>query len=149
MTNPETVSWAWEMHIRDIINVLLAHYILTSVCIFSILFSILFLRCWQGESVYQELFYLVIVSFFLVTLMCDSRWYCKEKLDISHSKGQWVSTVSLVCTIGCRSLFFLFWLMSFIWAINYKRKNAVGLLLIVQSLELWRTQQNICSHNYC
>ena len=29
--------------------------------------------------------HLVIISFILITLMCDSRGYCKEKLDASHS----------------------------------------------------------------
>ena len=51
-------------------------YTLTSVCIFSILFSILFLRCQQGlnlkEFNNQELLLLVIVFFILVTIMCDS-----------------------------------------------------------------------------
>ena len=30
---------------------------------------------------------LVIISFILMTLMCDLGWYCKEKLDASHSQG--------------------------------------------------------------
>ena len=46
-------------------------YILKSVCIFSILFSIHVLRCRQGEFV-QELLYVVIISSILMTLMCDS-----------------------------------------------------------------------------
>ena len=53
------------------------------------LFSIHFLRCWQGNLFKnEELLWLVIISFTLVTLMCDSiiqGWYCKEKLDASHS----------------------------------------------------------------
>ena len=31
----------------------------------------------------QELLHLVIISFILMTLMCDSRRYCKEKLNAS------------------------------------------------------------------
>ena len=27
----------------------------------------------------------MIVSFILVTIICDSGWYCKEKLNVSHS----------------------------------------------------------------
>ena len=38
---------------------LLTLCILTSVCIFSILFSIHFLRCWQGEFVYQSKAYFI------------------------------------------------------------------------------------------
>ena len=33
----------------------------------------------------QELLHLVIISVILMTLMCDSRGYCKEKLDAGHS----------------------------------------------------------------
>ena len=29
----------------------------------------------------------MIISFILMTLVCDSGWYCKEKLDVSHSYG--------------------------------------------------------------
>ena len=46
-------------------------YTLTSVCIFSILFSIHFLRCWQGEFVQQSRACLVGDNF-LITLMLDS-----------------------------------------------------------------------------
>ena len=93
-------------------GLLLTLNILTSAYIFSILFSIHFLRCWQGEFLYQlraslggdhlfyshnlnvwfrgdivrrnkilvtlrgqrvqELLHLVIISFILITLMCDS-----------------------------------------------------------------------------
>ena len=60
----------------------------TSVCIFSILFSIHSLRCWQGEIVSQSRASLVgDHSFSLMTLMCDSRWECKETLDASHFWG--------------------------------------------------------------
>ena len=34
----------------------------------------------------QELHWLVIISFILLALMCDSGIYCKEKLDAGHSK---------------------------------------------------------------
>ena len=48
-------------------------YTLTSVCIFSILFSIHFLRCWQGEiDPKQELLKLVFISFILFSFMFDS-----------------------------------------------------------------------------
>ena len=46
-------------------------YNLTSVCIFSLLFSIHFLRCWRGEFNNQGLLRLVIVPFTLTTLTCD------------------------------------------------------------------------------
>ena len=39
-------------HLERVVTLTL--YILTSVCIFSILFSIHFLRCWQGEFVKQS-----------------------------------------------------------------------------------------------
>ena len=56
-----------------IFGALLTLYNLTSVCIFSILFSINFFTCWQGEFFdNQELLYLVIISFILMTLMFDS-----------------------------------------------------------------------------
>ena len=56
-----------------IFGALLTLYNLTSVCIFSILFSIKFFTCWQGEFFdNQELLYLVIISFILMTLMFDS-----------------------------------------------------------------------------
>ena len=48
-------------------------YTLTSVCILSILVSIHFLRCWQGEFVYQSREYLVCDHFFYshnLTMWC-------------------------------------------------------------------------------
>ena len=57
-----------------------------SVCIFSILLSIHFLRCLQGEVVYQSRASLVwdhllhSCLFFLF----DLRVFCKKKLDASH-----------------------------------------------------------------
>ena len=42
----------WKLWMLQLICLTL--YILTSVCIFSILFSIHFLRCWQGEFVWQS-----------------------------------------------------------------------------------------------
>ena len=33
----------------------------------------------------QELLQLVIISLILMTFMCDSTGYCKEKLDAGHS----------------------------------------------------------------
>ena len=48
-------------------------YTLTSECIFSILFSIHFLKCQEGEFFnHQELLSVVIISFILVTPMFDS-----------------------------------------------------------------------------
>ena len=58
--------WQQEQNLRASLGVLftrisLMHnlYTLTSVCIFSILFSEHFLRCWQGEFVKQSRAYLV------------------------------------------------------------------------------------------
>ena len=52
---------------------LLTLYTLTSVCIFSILFFIHFLRCWQGEFVYQSNTSLVGDRFlYSHDPMCDS-----------------------------------------------------------------------------
>ena len=48
-------------------------YTLTSVCILSVLVSIHFLRCWQGEFVYQSREYLVCDHFFYshnLTMWC-------------------------------------------------------------------------------
>ena len=47
-----TSDWASEKYhqVRSLMKALTC-YILTSVCIFSMLFSIYFLRCWQGEFV--------------------------------------------------------------------------------------------------
>ena len=52
-------------------------YTLTSVCIFPIMFSINFLRCWRGEFVEQSraFFPLVIIPFLLVTLNVLFRGY--------------------------------------------------------------------------
>ena len=52
----------------------LTFYTLTSVCKFSIQFSIHFLRCFLGEFVKQsrDFFQLVIISFILLILTCDS-----------------------------------------------------------------------------
>ena len=57
-------------------------YTLTSVCIFSILFAILFIRCWQGEFVHQSKanVSMVIISFVLMTLMCDSQVKLKGEI---------------------------------------------------------------------
>ena len=62
-------------------------YTLTSLCIFSILFSIHFQRCWQGEFLYQSKAFLDGDHFLY---SCDLNvwfrgWYCKEKLDARHS----------------------------------------------------------------
>ena len=59
----ENLWWLW-----------LILYILTSIWTFSILFSIHFLRCWQGEFVYQSRECLVCDHFLniLMTLLCDT-----------------------------------------------------------------------------
>ena len=65
-------------------------YTLTSVCIFSILFSIHFLWYWQGEFVYQSRASLV-GDHFLYSHDLDvwsMGWYCKENLDCSHSQAK-------------------------------------------------------------
>ena len=50
----------------------------------------------------QELLQLVIISFILMTLMCDARGYCKEKLDASHS---YVSKGSRASSVGDHFLY--------------------------------------------
>ena len=57
-----------------------------SVCIFSILLSIHFLRCLQGEVVYQSRASLVWDHLLHSCLffMFDSGVFCKKKLDASH-----------------------------------------------------------------
>ena len=78
------------------LNYFLPFYILTSVSIFSILFSIHFLWYWQGEFIWQsELHRLVIIFFILMILMNDSVYYCKEKLDASHSRFKWLLRVPI------------------------------------------------------
>ena len=42
----------------------------------------------------QKLLQMVIISFILMTLICDSGWYCKEKLNARHSKGSEVYVCS-------------------------------------------------------
>ena len=65
-----------------IVAVLLNLSTLRSVCIFSILFFIHFLWCWQGElNTRQELVLLVAFSFILVT-----------ELGGCLSQGRWVNT---------------------------------------------------------
>ena len=65
---------------------LLSLYTLTSTCIFSILFYIHFLGCWQEEFIKQS-----EVSLVGDHCSCyhnvNQEWYCKENLDSSHSKG--------------------------------------------------------------
>ena len=56
-------------------------YTLTSVCIFSLLFFIHFLKCWHGEF---KLLRKVIIS---LTLMFHQGWYCKQKLDSYNCQG--------------------------------------------------------------
>ena len=60
-------------------------YTLTSVCIFSILFSIHFLRSWKGEFVQQS--QASILSWWSLPLFSCviQRWYCWETLVASHS----------------------------------------------------------------
>lgn len=55
-------------------------YTLTSVCLFFILFSIHRLRCFKGEKNNQELTKLAIISFILVTFMCDSGGILKVEI---------------------------------------------------------------------
>ena len=57
-----------------------------SVCIFSILLSIHFLRCLQREVVYQSRASLVWDHLLHSCLffMFDPRVFCKKKLDASH-----------------------------------------------------------------
>ena len=53
-------------------KVLLTLYTQTSVCIFSILFSRHFLRCWQGEFSIASFVGDHFLLIFLVTLVCNS-----------------------------------------------------------------------------
>ena len=53
-------------------KVLLILYTQTSVCIFSILFSIHFLKCWQGEFSIASFVGDHFLLIFLVTLVCNS-----------------------------------------------------------------------------
>ena len=79
-TQIPVIIWNWYQinnlslffaHVQFLLWIL---YTLTSVCIFSILFSIHFLRYWQREFkiITQELLWLVIFSFILMTWMIDS-----------------------------------------------------------------------------
>ena len=61
----------------------------TSTCIVSILFTMHFLRCLQGEFVLtvKDFFTCWSMPLFLWPKYVIQRWYCKEKLDASHSWG--------------------------------------------------------------
>ena len=65
-------------------------YTLTSVCIFSILFSIHFLKCWQGEFGWQSRISLTsnhcFLSWFLIEVILK-REIRSWSLDIKRSKG--------------------------------------------------------------
>ena len=66
-------------------------YTLASVCIFSILFSIHFLRRWQGELFNnRKLIKMLIISFILVTWKCDSgvTKYPTTKLSKAYRNSQ-------------------------------------------------------------
>ena len=82
-----STRWFHNRLQQGMISYFLTLYNQTSVCIFSILFSIHFLRHRQGEFLQQLRGSLVvIISFILMTLMWEMQhWYCKEKLDASHS----------------------------------------------------------------
>ena len=60
---------------------------LISVSIFSILFSIHFLWCWQGEFVEQsQLLGLAIFFFiFIILIYLIQQYYSKMKFDVGHS----------------------------------------------------------------
>ena len=85
-----TASGKWcenRLSSRQIRTKVWTFYTLTSVCIFSIVFFIHFLRCWQGEFVEQSRATLVGDHFLLFSWpqYVIQGWYCKEKLDASHS----------------------------------------------------------------
>ena len=83
-------SWCWMLYERGALGsqrgehalilhtnlkkfkVLLILYTQTSVCIFSILFSIHFLKCWQGEFSIASFVGDHFLLIFLVTLVCNS-----------------------------------------------------------------------------
>ena len=74
----------WYLWIKTMERWTLYH--LASVCIFSILFSMHFLRCWQGEFIIDpELLQGVIISFIFVILMFNLGGYYKDKSDRSNS----------------------------------------------------------------
>ena len=68
----------------------LALYTLTSVCTFSLLLSIHFLMCWQGEfTTIKSFFDWSFPSFLWPKCVMEGGegQPCREKLDASHSKG--------------------------------------------------------------
>ena len=71
-----------------ILGTLLTLYILTSVCIFSILFSIHFLMCWQGNLFNnQEVLQFIIIAFTLITLMFNSGVILKGEMRYQSLSG--------------------------------------------------------------
>ena len=83
-------------------------YALTSVCIFSILFFIHFLKCWQGEFVLGLKNFFSWWSFHLFSWpwYVIQGWYCKEKLNAVTLRGQRFMYV-LILLLGCLSAFLL------------------------------------------
>ena len=71
-----------------------------------ILYTVLYFYGADEENLFtdQKLLLLVIISFILVTLMCDSGWYCREKLDANHSQGLKVSSVHTCKILWVESL---------------------------------------------
>ena len=88
-------------------------YALKSVCIFSIMFSIHFLRCWQGEFVEQSRTSLVGDHFlYSHDLNVWFRGSSQEKLHVGHCKGSisWQLYLAKHSNIKKNlNFFFFFW----------------------------------------
>ena len=112
--------------------------ILTSVYIFSILFSIHFQGCWQGELVsHQEFFQLVIISFILVTSMCD--------LGIVYGE---IRCTSLLGVKGWSQYNlpenYAYLMLASRYSFN-KQKNEVNVLLHTHTFRLSNFHKKLCS----
>ena len=92
----------------------LTRYTLTSVCIFSILFSIYFLSCWQGEFVWQSRASLVGDHF---VYSCDLHvWFRGDIVGRNKTlvtlRGKKVNEKSILLSIGHFKLTELFLFLS-------------------------------------
>ena len=72
-----------------LLGALLTLCTLTSAWQFSILFSIHFIMCWQGEFVFnnQEVLQFIIIAFILITLMFDSGVILKGEIRCKSLSG--------------------------------------------------------------
>ena len=76
------------LRVKIFLGGVLTLFTLTSVCTFSILFFLHFLRCWQGEFLKTIEGFSSMWSFPLFSwpYRLIRRWYCTEKLDASLSQ---------------------------------------------------------------